>query len=653
MAEKQHGDPRKKAVEDEIRGRERWLTLLTDAMPALIAYCDRQRVYRFCNARYREWFGLSPGQVIGQPLAAVVGGAAAEQVAPYVEKVLAGEPVSFEDKLPYRHGPPREVQVNYIPDVSDDGSVVGFYAMVQDIGDRVTAERERSRLAAIIAYSHDAILGKDLDGRITDWNAAAERMYGYRADEIVGRNVDLLIPPDRKAEQREILERIMRGEATEQLETIRRRKDGATVEVLLTVSPIRDGSGAITGASSIAHDIGRRLQNERNLHRQTDRLEERVAERTAVAEKRAVDLREMARQVTNAEQRARRRLAQAIHDDLQQLLVAAKLRIPSKESRPSGAELERVTELIDQSLRRCRALVSELRPPILMDGSLDDAFDWLARHMLENHKLVVELDCEKPIVGLDEDTKLVVFEAVREMLFNVVKHAGTDRAGLRLSREAEWLSITVSDSGKGFSPDADGTIQTSKYGLFNARERIEAFGGGISIDSASGAGARFTLTMPIAPVAGGSPRGTLPLDRTDDAVSPSPASRQKSSVIRILVVDDHEIFREGLVRILEEESDLEVVEQAADGDEAVRKALSLKPDIVVMDISMPSVNGIEATREIVTRLEGTRVIGLALHDTDFLGQVILDAGASAYLEKDSASTTLIDTIRRHCHPGSE
>ena len=176
-------------------------------------------------------------------------------------------------------------------------------------------------------------------------------------------------------EQRQILEEIRRGEAVEQLETVRVRKEGVLVEVLLTVSPIRDGRGTIVGASSIAHDIGRLLQNERDLHRLADRLEERVAERTAVAEKRAADLREMAIQVTNAEQRARKRLAHVIHDDLQQLLVAAKIRIPSKDSQPTRAALERVTELIDQSLQRCRSLVSELRPPILIDGTLGDAFE--------------------------------------------------------------------------------------------------------------------------------------------------------------------------------------------------------------------------------------------------------------------------------------
>ncbi len=376
--------------------------------------------------------------------------------------------------------------------------------------------REYSRLAAIVAYSHDAIMGKDLEGNITDWNRAAERMYGYRAEEIIGRNVNLIVPPERAEEQRRVLDGIRRGEAVEQLETVRVRKDGGRVEVLLTVSPIRDSSGTIVGASSIAHDIGDRLRNERDLHRRADRLKERVAERTAVAEKRALDLREMTIQVTNAEQRARNRLAHAIHDDLQQLLVAAKIRVPSKDSQPTAEALERVTELIDQSLRRCRSLVSELRPPVLTKGTLGAAFDWLCSHMLEYHELTVDYHCDDPMAGLDEDTKLVVFEAVREMLFNVVKHAGDDRAELRLTRSGEMLGVTVSDRGKGFLPSVDGTIQTPGYGLISARERIEAFGGRIAIESAPGAGARFTITVPLTPPSAHG-RGLALRSRTDES----------------------------------------------------------------------------------------------------------------------------------------
>ena len=121
---------------------------------------------------------------------------------------------------------------------------------------------------------------------------------------------------------------------------------------------------------------------------------------------------------------------------------------------------------------------------------------------------------------------------------------------------------------------------------------------------------------------------------------------------RILIADDHPPFAYGLSKLLTEQPDMEPVGIASDGEEAVKLANELKPDVVVMDISMPKVNGIEATREIVEHLEGTYVIGLSLHDEADLGQVIRDAGAVTYLQKDAASTGLIRAIREHCDPES-
>lgn len=124
------------------------------------------------------------------------------------------------------------------------------------------AQQDRARLASIVEYSDDAILSKDLNGTILTWNAAAERLFGYAADEIVGRSIHCLIPEDRVEEERMILARVARGERVNHYETVRRRKDGGRVEVSITVSPIRDGRGRIIGASKVLRDIGERRRTE-------------------------------------------------------------------------------------------------------------------------------------------------------------------------------------------------------------------------------------------------------------------------------------------------------------------------------------------------------------------------------------------------------
>ena len=138
-----------------------------------------------------------------------------------------------------------------------------FTAYLRDITDRSRGEEASRRLAAIIESSDDAIITKDLNGTITSWNAAAERLFGYKPDEIVGRSILTLIPPDRQHEEPDIIERIRRGERIDHYETVRRRKDGSQFDISVTVSPLKDQKGQIIGASKIARDISDRIKNER------------------------------------------------------------------------------------------------------------------------------------------------------------------------------------------------------------------------------------------------------------------------------------------------------------------------------------------------------------------------------------------------------
>src|SRR3954451_1520203 len=138
-----------------------------------------------------------------------------------------------------------------------------FTAYLRDITDRNRGEEARRRLAAIIESSDDAIVSKDLNGIITRWNAAAERLFGFKPEEIIGQSILTLIPPDRQHEEPRIIDRIRRGERIDHYETVRRRKDGTLFDISVTVSPLKDQNGKIIGASKIARDITDRIQNER------------------------------------------------------------------------------------------------------------------------------------------------------------------------------------------------------------------------------------------------------------------------------------------------------------------------------------------------------------------------------------------------------
>ena len=146
-----------------------------------------------------------------------------------------------------------------------DGNLVGAVNVLMDVTDRKRGEEAAAYLNAIIASSDDAIVSKDLNGIITSWNQGAERLFGYSGAEVVGRSIRTIIPPDRLGEEDEVLSRVRRGERVEHFETVRRRKDGSLVPISLAVSPVRDPSGRIIGASKIARDITERRESERAI----------------------------------------------------------------------------------------------------------------------------------------------------------------------------------------------------------------------------------------------------------------------------------------------------------------------------------------------------------------------------------------------------
>src|SRR5262249_10193578 len=157
--------------------------------------------------------------------------------------------------------------------IHQDGNVVGVSKIARDVSERKNVERNGARLAAIVESSDDAIVAKDLNGIITSWNRAAERMFGYAADEAIGSSIRLIIPESHQHEEDMILDRIRRGESVQHFETIRCRKDRSCLPISVTISPIRDRTGTIIGASKIARDISERKRAEalaERAHRQTE-----------------------------------------------------------------------------------------------------------------------------------------------------------------------------------------------------------------------------------------------------------------------------------------------------------------------------------------------------------------------------------------------
>ena len=220
----------------------------------MITRCSRDLRYLFVSRAYARMLGRDARDIQGRSIVDVMGEHGFAAIKPYVERVLSGVPVEYESEVPFAGVGTRTLQVIYKPELQD-GQAIGWIASIVDVTERRTGRDARALLASIVESSFDAIITKNLDGIITSWNGAAERMFGYSADEMVGKPIRLLIPAERQSEEDDILERLRHGERIDHFETVRVAKDGRRLNLSLTISPVRSASGIIIGASKIARDI--------------------------------------------------------------------------------------------------------------------------------------------------------------------------------------------------------------------------------------------------------------------------------------------------------------------------------------------------------------------------------------------------------------
>ncbi|RJQ83625.1 MAG: response regulator [Desulfobacteraceae bacterium] len=401
-----------------------------------------------------------------------------------------------------------------------------------------------------------------------------------------------------------------------------------------------------------AADAIERQQTQVALLQSHERLEQRVVERTLELQIRARQLQRLALELSQAEEREHERIAEILHDDLQQYLSALKFRLwdllPEErmdlELKQKVADLE---GLIHESIQKIRRLSHELSPPVLKQNGLVAALNWLSREIQEKHGLNVTLSTQGEVNPDSATIASVLYRAVRELLFNVIKHAGTASAAVEAVRDGKWIRISVTDQGKGFDPE-NCVIEKNDagFGLFSLRERISYLGGGLVIKSALGKGCRVELTVETS-VPLKLPSGISTTQRMPLAVPPGlQAQKTGQGKIRILLVDDHTIMREGLANLFKGKEGFEVVAQAANGRQAVQLAAEVRPDIILMDVSMPVMDGIEATAQISRLQTGTRIIGLSMHDDDETREKMLSAGASAYIYKAAPAGELIAAIKQ-------
>jgi PAS domain S-box-containing protein len=484
----------------EVGASEARFRALLEAAPDAAVLADREGNIMLVNGQTEQLFGYARSELLGTPVERLLPerlrrGSSGSGRAHLLEPSRAGLALAALDLYGLRKdGREFPIEIRLSPLNSENGIVV--YASIRDVSERRKAEEQRFRLAAIVDSSGDAIIGKTLSGIISSWNEGARRLFGYTADEIIGKSVTLLIPADRLHEEPEILARLARGERIEQFETVRTRKDGRDIHVSLTSSPVTDASGALIGASKIVRDITERRRAEMALAEAKEAAEAASRELETFSYSVAHDLR--------APLRGMNGFAQVLLDT-----HADRLDVEGRDFlNEIVLNAQKMAELIDALLSLARTTRSELRrenvdlSALAREVTAELAFADPAR---EVHVVI------RAEMSANADPRLA-----RGLLQNLLGNAWKFTANaqpacieLGVEQNRGELAFFVRDNGAGFDMAfADKLFRpfqrlhgTAEFpgtgiGLATVQRIVHRHGGRIWAEAAVGAGATFYFTLP-------------------------------------------------------------------------------------------------------------------------------------------------------------
>jgi PAS domain S-box-containing protein len=593
------------------------------------------------NAAAERIFGYSAPEMVGSSIYKLIPPELHGDEGDILARIGQGEHIArFETIRRHKNGSLFPIELSISPVRDDSGTIIGASSIKRDVSERRRALETSSRLAAIVESSDDAIVSKALDGTVLTWNAAAERIYGYQAAEMVGRSIYDLVPNDLRSEEQSILERVGRGEHVAHYETRRCRKDGTQLDISLTLSPIRGGGGEIIGASSIQRDISERRRAEEAL-RQAAKME-------------AIGV-----------------LAGGLaHDFNNQLYAVSGFahfigRDPglSPATRQDLIELQKVAERMASLTRQLLAFARQqvLSPEVLdLNVAVEETLPMLRRLLGSNTAVELSLSPGPKWVRVDR-AQLV------QVLLNLVINArdampdgGTIevrttthevRPGRVLDRlkapveAGAYAELSVSDTGSGISPEHLPHIFEPFYttkevgmgtglGLATVEGIVGQSAGYIQVDSAPGQGTSIRILLPFAPEPTLKPRS-------------GPAGRRKDkSRGRILVVEDEDPVRAVVMRTLKE-AGFDVL-GASNGHEALKQLEEIGGaiNVVLSDVVMPGMSGRQFAAELSRRYHQIPIVWMSGHTREAelqKGQVTPD---EPFLNKPIAPDLLLDTLAK-------
>jgi len=632
-----HDVSRRRKLDRALRANEQRLRAMFTQAAVGIAVADLDGHFQEANDKFAAILGFSLDELRERTFMQVTHPEDVSLTENLVRQLLAGEIESYSCEKRYVRKDQTVVWSSTTVTLlrKDSGTPEQFIGFIEDISERKLADELRSRLAAVVESSEDAIISKTLDGIITTWNPGAQRVFGYAAEEVIGKSITLLIPAELQGEEPAILARLRAGERIEHYETTRVRKDGTHLHVSLTSSPVKNSRGVIIGGSKIARDITKQKEAEAALRLIDQRKDEFLAT-----------------------------LAHELRNPLAPIRHAAMI---SNAANATDEQKRWSQEIISRQVRHMSSLLDDLldisritrgTPELRMQktslASIVSSAIETARPLIDEkqHRLLVEMADDLVEFAADP---LRLSQVLSNLLTNAAKY--TDPRGtirVRAFADAQTVTISVTDTGVGLSKDSlnavfamfsqvKSTQDRSEgglgIGLALARALVQLHGGTIEARSEGiGRGSEFILQIPR--------RSLIAAEaaQPEQSVHTPPARR------RVLIADDNRDAAMSLAMLLELEG--HEVTVVHDGRQALQSIESLNPDVAMLDIGMPEIDGYEVARSVRQRTSGR---GLMLIAVTGWGQEAdraraMDAGFDLHFTKPVEPETLIKLLRAGTPP---
>lgn len=584
-------------------------------------------------------YGYPAVDTLGKPMTMLLPEDRPDEEAEILARIGRGERVEhFETVRRTKSGGLIDVSLTISPTRDNSGKVTGASHVARDITERKRIEERLLQLAAIVEWSDDAIISKTLEGVILTWNSGAERVYGYTAAEAIGRQMTMLLPEDRPHEEAEILSRIAQGERVEHFETVRRTKPGELIHVSLTISPTRDKSGRIAGASHVARNITERRRIEEQF-RHTQKLESLGVLAGGVAHDfnnlltGILGNTSLALETLSSNNPARGLLRDVLSASerastlTRQLLAYAGKGNFIIEPINLSELIREISRLIQTSVSRNVQLRLDLRddlPLIMADSS-------------QMQQLIMNLVINgAEAIGPDANGTVLVTTGVQQVDLSYLANALGETAGLSTGA---YVALEVHDSGCGMDDDTLGRIFdpffTTKFtgrglGLSAVQGIVRGHKGAMKVYSRPGRGTTFKVLFPA----------------TKESAPPAPAPRIPAAAAGelILVVDDEEIIRRTAKSMLERHGYTVVV--ADDGQKALElfQVLADKVALVLLDMTMPVLSGEETFRLMKNTRPGIKVLLSSGYNESEAIRRFTGKGLAGFIQKPYSSTALQEKV---------